>query len=98
MLLRHREADEDRLDLRDGDERGVLAGLDEVAEVDEPGAGAPVDRRADVGVLQVEVGGVDLRLVGGEGAFQLADPRLKQNRPFAAYDSKASPGHVLGRT
>ena len=74
-LLRQRKADEDRLELGDRNQRGIVVGVHEVALVDEAGAQPPVDRRADVGVAEIELGGVDLRLVALDCGLQLGDQR-----------------------
>jgi hypothetical protein len=74
-VLRHREIDEDRLDLRDADEAGRLGRLDEVADIDQARAGAAIERRADVGIIEIEPGVGDRRVVGGDRAFQRAHDR-----------------------
>ena len=54
--------------------RGVFcAGLHHVSDVDHATAGAPLDRRSDQCVVQVELSIVDLRLICFDGALQLAD-------------------------
>src|SRR6185312_13065250 len=75
-ILRYGEIHEDRLDLGDRHQRGPLARLHQVAEVDQPLAGAAVDRRADLGIDEVELGGVDRRLVAGERRLEAVDRRL----------------------
>jgi hypothetical protein len=59
--------------LRDDDERGRGARLNEVADIDEAEPGNAVDRRGDRRILDVQLGGVDLRLVGLHRRRQLID-------------------------
>ena len=66
ILLRRGEDDRDRLQLGDGDDAGLLPGVHQVALVDEAEAGAPGDRRADGGVVELHLRGVDRRGVGGD--------------------------------
>jgi hypothetical protein len=56
VLLADRDADVDRIDRRDRREQRVLAATDEVARLHVGLADAPVDRRIDLRVLQVELG------------------------------------------
>ena len=62
---RHGEADEDRVDLVDRDER-LSARLHEIPLLHEQAAGAAGDRRADGRELQVEPRGLDVRAVRRE--------------------------------
>ncbi len=63
-LLRHREADPDRVHLLDDDERGVV-GLHDVAGVDAEAAGAAGERRADRAVAEIEIRALDGGAIGG---------------------------------
>ena len=62
-FLRQSEADKDRLQLRDHDERGVVVRVYNIALVDEPSSEATIDRRTDLGVAKVDLGGIDLRRI-----------------------------------
>ena len=53
-----------------------LRGLHQVADIDQARAGAAVERRADVGVDEIEPGGMHDRLVGGDLALEGIDARL----------------------
>src|SRR5260370_42494413 len=50
--------------------------MTEIAFVDEPRSEAPVDRRADISIAEIELGRVDLRLVALDRRLQLPDSRL----------------------
>ena len=63
LVGRHIEADEDRLDLGNNDKAGILPGLHEIANIHHALSGASGDRRADQGVVHVELGALDLRLI-----------------------------------
>ena len=76
VALRDRKRHVNRLDLGYGDERRRGASLHEVADIDQPQPGDAVDRRGDRAVGDVELGGVDLRLIGLEGCLKLRDSRL----------------------
>ena len=68
---RHGEAHQDRLDLVDGHQRRRVGGAHQVALAHPQAAGAPRDRRADRGVLQVEPRLVHRRLARRErGAWR----------------------------
>ena len=60
---------------RDGDEPGGVGGPHDVALVDLPDAGAPGDRRGDVGVGEDRARVVDRGLVGAHLRFELRDQR-----------------------
>jgi len=45
--------------------------MDDVARIDEAHPGAPADRRADRRVVELDLGGVDLRRVGGDRRLEL---------------------------
>src|SRR5207245_419165 len=62
VLLGNRERDVDRVDLVDHDERAVVVGLDDVPVLDQEVPGAPVDRRADLRVPELEPGVVHVGL------------------------------------
>src|SRR5208283_2880145 len=64
LPFRNRETYVDRLDARNRDERRIGVGLDQVADVRLQVAGPAVDRRANLGVLQVQAGGLERGLVG----------------------------------
>jgi hypothetical protein len=55
---------------------GGLRGLDHVPGIDQALAGAAADRRADVGVAEIDLGGLDGGLVEGDGAHQRIDGGL----------------------
>lgn len=74
-VLRQREAYESRLQLGDRDQRGVVVRVDEVTLVDQPRAEASVDRRANVGIAEIEGRVVDLRLIASDRCLQLGDER-----------------------
>ena len=57
--------------LIDGDYAGRVGGADHVADIDQPGAGATVDGRADLGVVQLRARHVDRRPVGFDGGIEL---------------------------
>src|SRR5205814_1782906 len=76
VLLRYREADEHRLQLRDGDESGGVGGAHHVADINHPDAEPATDRCTDIGVAEVEPGRLDLRLVCLERRLQLLHQRL----------------------
>ena len=69
--LRQREDHRDRLDLGDHDEAVGVGRVDDVADIDLPYAGDPVDRRGQPGVVELHLGRFDQRLVGFDGALQL---------------------------
>ncbi len=73
VVLRHGEDHRDRVDLRHHHQAVGLRGGDVVAGVDLSQADAAVDRRADVAVGDVLLGGRDLALVGQHVALILAD-------------------------
>src|SRR5437899_572444 len=50
--------------------------MHQIAFVDEPRSEAPVDRRTDIGIAEVELGGIDLRLVALDRSLQLPDSCL----------------------
>ncbi len=52
--LGHREGNQDRLDLVDLDERAVVVGFDDIANLDEQAPCPSVDRRADRAVFELE--------------------------------------------
>ncbi len=68
---RQRDIDEDGVGLVDGDDPGEIARAHDVAGIDQPGAGAPVDRRADAAVVELHLRHVDGGLVGLDAGFQL---------------------------
>ncbi len=76
VLLRHREADENRLQLRDRDEAGRVGRPHHVAGIDQPHAEPAVDRGADIGKAEIEPGILDLRLIGLDRGLQLLHQRL----------------------
>ena len=64
VVLRQREEDRDRIELRDDDDAGRVGGVHEVARVDQAHAGHAVDRRGDARVVELQLRVLDLRLVG----------------------------------
>ena len=72
---RHGDDDRDRLGLNDGDDVGVVGGADEIAGVDVPDAGAPVDRRSDDRIVELVLGELDLRVRLRDVGGVLADQR-----------------------
>ena len=76
IVFGRREDDADRLDLRDDDDAGGVAGLHVIALIDLTQADAPADRGDDAAIGYVEVGRVDLRLVAGHGGLVLRHQKL----------------------
>ena len=76
IFLRLGEDDGDRLQLRDRDDAGLLAGVDEIALVDEAEADAARDRRADRRVVELRLRGVDRGGVGGDRGGELEHQRV----------------------
>jgi hypothetical protein len=70
LILRRREADEDRLQLGDRHQRGVVAGMDEVADIDLPRAGAAADQRAELRIVEIQLRRLDRGFVGRHRAGQ----------------------------
>ena len=64
IRLRQREDQRDRLDLRDVDEAVGIGRVNDVADVDLPDAGHPIDRRGETGVTEIDPRAFDDRLVG----------------------------------
>ena len=73
VVLGGGEQHADRRDLGDDDDAGRIGRLQIVAGVDEPQADAAADRRDDAAIGDVELGGVDLRLVGADRRLVLRD-------------------------
>src|SRR5262245_14994567 len=78
LLLGHGERDIDGLDLVDHDQGGVTraARPHDIALVEHQAPGAPVDRRADVRVAELELGVLHGGLVGAHGLFRALDGGL----------------------
>jgi hypothetical protein len=93
VFLGKREVDEDRLRLSDRDQAVGVVAVDHVADIDEPHAEPARDRRADVGVAEVELGGFDQGLVGLGRRLQLRDLRLLL---VIALPGLIAGGHQLG--
>ena len=98
ILLRQREADENRLQLRDGDQSRRIGRPHHVAGIDQLGAEPAVDRRADVGKAEINPGILDLRLVGLDPGLQLRHQRLLLVIGLARFDAlrhQLSPAHQV---
>src|SRR6185295_2813925 len=65
-LTRDRERDTDWRDLVDDDQRSRVRAPNETAGMYEQGAGATIDRRHDLRVLQLKLRVLDRRVVGGD--------------------------------
>ena len=72
VVFRNGEHDRDRLQLGDHDQAVRVAGAHDVAEVDLAQPEAAADRRGDAAVDQLQLGGVDRRLVDLDGGLVLA--------------------------
>ena len=70
-LLRDREDDVDRLQLRDDQNADLIRGVQNIADVDQPYAGAAVDRRVDRAIVERGFGAVDRGLIGPHLRLQL---------------------------
>src|SRR5271170_4898999 len=70
------EDDGYRMYLRDHDDAGLLGGGHHVALVDEAEPGAPGDRGADFGVIELDLRGVDRGHVRGDLGDQLIHERV----------------------
>ena len=75
LLLRQAELHRDRLQLGDDDEARGVGGVDDVALIDLPQAGAARQRRNDLGVAEHGLRVVDRSLVGIHQRFLLGDHR-----------------------
>ena len=75
IVLGHREQHADRLQLRDDDDAVGVARRDVVALVDLAQSDAAVERRQDVAILQVDLGGLDRGGIGFHRALILRDQR-----------------------
>ena len=73
IVFRGREHDADRVELGNHDEARRIRSLHVVPGVDEPQADAAGNRRNDVGIIDVELGRVDHRLVGRHRRLVLRD-------------------------
>ena len=62
--------------MRNDDDAGGVGGLQIIAGVDQPQADPSGDRRDDVGIGDIELGRLDLRLVGDDRRLVLGDQRL----------------------
>ena len=89
-LLGQGEDHRDRLDLGDDDDPGRIGRVHVVARIDLADAGAPVDRRADAGVVELRAGVVDGRLVALDLRVSCATSALLRIDGLLA-------GQVLGR-
>ena len=76
IAFRHGERHKDRLDLRDDNKRRPAARGDQIADIDETQSGNALDWRAHRGIFDIELGSVDLRLIGLYRGGQLLDQRL----------------------
>ena len=75
-FLRQSEADKDRLQLGDHDQRRVVIRMHEIADIDQLCAQTTVDRRADIGIAEVKFGIRDLRCITLDRGLKLLDRRL----------------------
>ena len=69
LRLRHRECDVDGRQLIDGDQIDVV-GLDDVALLHHQVSGAAVDRRADGGIAELDLGLLHGRFIGLDGGLR----------------------------
>ena len=76
MIFAYGEDDAHRLQLRDDDHAVAVAGMHDVARVDETQANDAADGRGDVAVIDVELRGIKLALIVLDGAFVLLDERV----------------------
>ena len=75
-VLRDGEDDGDRLQLRDHDQAAGIAGVDDVAGIDQAQPEPRGERGGDAAVDELQLGAVDLRLVGLHRALVLANQGL----------------------
>ncbi len=73
LILRQAKDDGDGLNLRDDKEAVGVRSVNNVAGIDEAQAYATGDGRSDAAIVELKFGVVDLRLVGFDGAVELAD-------------------------
>ena len=73
LCLGHRKHGIDGPHLGDGDDACGVRWAHHIAHIGLAQAQAPTDGCGDAGVAQLQLGGIDLGLVGGYRAFQLAD-------------------------
>ncbi len=76
IVLCGREDHADRIEFGDDDDAGRVRRLQVVAGVDEPDADPPVDRRHDARIVEVELGRLNLRLIGLNRRLVLRHQRL----------------------
>src|SRR5262249_53619306 len=75
LILRESKDDGDGLKLGDHEEAAGVVGMAVVAQVDEAGTHASINRRGDVAVRELQLGVIDLALIRTDGAIELADLR-----------------------
>ena len=75
MGFRQREQRIDGPDLGNRDDAGGIARVHHVAQIRQTQTQSPGNRRGHTGVAQLQLGGIDLRLVGRHRAFILAHQR-----------------------
>ncbi len=76
LILGGGEDHADGVELRDHHQTIRIAGMHDVSRIHQPQTHQAGDRRRDVAVNQIQLGAVDLRLVGLDGAFILSHQRL----------------------
>ena len=75
VVFRNTEKDGDRLELSNDDHSPGIGGADDVAFIDQPQADLPADGRDDFGIGDLQIGIIDLGLIGLNGAFVLTHGR-----------------------
>src|SRR5882672_7187696 len=73
MILRHTEYDRDWLQLSDSDQGIGIAGMDDVAGIDQPQSDSAGYRSSDMSVSELQLGIVHLSLIELQRAFVLMD-------------------------
>src|SRR5713101_2799121 len=73
LILRKAENHRDGLELCDDEQTAHVGSVDNVAGVNEAQADASADRRSDAAIDELELGVVDLPLIGANGAVKLAN-------------------------
>ena len=76
-LFGQREHNRDRLKLSDYNDATGVSRVYDIANVDEANSGAPINRRLDLGVIELRLGVVDRRLIRLYGCLKLIDCELR---------------------
>ena len=72
-LFGQREHNRDRLKLSDDNDATGVSRVYDIANVDEANSDAPINRRLDLGVIELRLGVVDRRLIRLYGCLKLID-------------------------